>query len=55
MAELLENLYRLRDDLLREYMLARGLERAAVLTKIVEVDDQIESERERLKEKEVLV
>ncbi len=48
MADLLVNLYRLRDDLLREYMLARGLERATVLTKIIEVDDQIESEKERL-------
>lgn len=44
MAEYLHSLYSLREDLLREYMLARGLERATVLAKIIEVDEQIESE-----------
>ncbi len=48
MAELITNLGRLRDDLLREYMLARGgLEKATVLTRIIDIDEQIENERER--------
>lgn len=47
MAELITNLGRLRDDLLREYMLARGLEKATVLARIIDIDEQIENERER--------
>ena len=49
MADLLTNLYHLRDDLLREYMLAReGLEKAKVLSRIMDVDEQIEEEKVRL-------
>ncbi|NLI69946.1 MAG: hypothetical protein GX364_03640 [Firmicutes bacterium] len=51
MAELITNLGRLRDNLLREYMLARGLEKATVLTRIIDIDEQIENERERRGEK----
>lgn len=47
MAELITNLGRLRDNLLREYMLARGLEKATVLARIIDIDEQIENERER--------
>ena len=50
MAEYLVNLNSLREDLLREYMLSRGMERAKVLSKIMEVDEQIENEKERQKE-----
>ncbi len=49
MADILTNLYRLREDLLREYMLARGMEKATVLTRIMEVEEEIKDENERQK------
>lgn len=43
--DLLTNLTISREELLREYMLARGLEKGKVLTKIIELDEQIEEEK----------
>ncbi len=44
---MLTTLNRAREDLLREYMLAKGMEKAEVLAKILELDYQIEEERNR--------
>jgi len=49
-ADLLTTLHQSREDLLREYMLARGAERAKVLSRILEMDEQIEDEKQKRKE-----
>lgn len=36
------NLNEVRDELLREYMAASGNHRAEILTRIIELDDEIE-------------
>lgn len=46
-SDLLTNLYQNREDLLREYMLARGVEKATVLARILEIDEQIADEKRR--------
>jgi len=51
--DLITNLYQSREDLLREYMLARGTEKAVVMSRILELDEQIEEEKRRQKEREV--
>ncbi len=48
--DILTTLHRNREDLLREYMLARGIEKAEVLAKILELDEQIEEEEKRKRE-----
>lgn len=39
------SLYEMRDELLREFMLASGAHRAEILSKIMELDEQIEDTR----------
>ena len=47
MADILVTLAETRDNLLREYVIARGAERATVLAKILEIETEIEDEKQR--------
>ncbi len=44
---MLTTLHRNREDLLREYMISRGIEKAEVLARILEIDEQIEEEKKK--------
>ena len=47
MADILVNLTEARENLLREYVISKGAERAIVLSKILEIESEIEEERSR--------
>ena len=47
MADLLVTLAETRENLLREYIIAKGAGRAAVLARILEIEAEIELEKER--------
>jgi hypothetical protein len=47
MADILVTLAETRENLLREYIIAKGAERATVLAKILEIEAEIELEKER--------
>ena len=47
MADLLVTLAETRENLLREYIIVKGAERAAVLAKILEIEAEIEDEKKR--------
>lgn len=46
MADILVSLTERRENLLREYIIAKGSERATVLAKILEIEAEIESEKQ---------
>ncbi len=47
MADILVTLTETRENLLREYIIAKGVEKATVLAKILETEAEIESEKQR--------
>lgn len=47
MADVLVSLTETRENLLREYIIARGAERAIVLAKILEIETEMEEEKNR--------
>ncbi|NLA05240.1 MAG: hypothetical protein GX881_05960 [Firmicutes bacterium] len=47
MADMLVTLVETRENLLREYVIVKGAEKAAVLAKILEVEAEIEDEKKR--------
>ncbi|HOB86240.1 MAG TPA: hypothetical protein PKO38_00955 [Bacillota bacterium] len=47
MRDLLLNLSETRENLLREYFIARGAEKASILAKILEIEAEIEEEKNR--------
>ncbi|NMD43014.1 MAG: hypothetical protein GYA86_06870 [Firmicutes bacterium] len=47
MGDMLVTLTETRENLLREYVIAKGAERAAVLAKILEIESEIEDEKKR--------
>lgn len=47
MADVLVNLNETRENLLREYFITRGAERARVLARILEVEEEIAEEQSR--------
>ena len=47
MADMLVTLAETRENLLREYVIVKGAEKAAVLAKILEVEAEIEDEKKR--------
>ncbi len=47
MGDMLVTLTEARENLLREYVMAKGAERAAVLSKILEIESEIEGEKKR--------
>lgn len=47
MADILVTLAETRENLLREYIIARGAERATVLARILEIEAEIETEKQR--------
>jgi len=55
MADILTTLAETRENLLREYVIAKGAEKAAVLAKILEVEAEIEGEKQRRKLSQPLV
>lgn len=55
MADMLVTLTETRENLLREYVMAKGAERAAVLARILEVESEIEEEKQRRQIAQTLV
>lgn len=55
MADILTTLAETRENLLREYVIAKGAEKAAVLARILEVEAEIEGEKQRRKLAQPLV
>jgi len=47
MPDMLVSLTENRENLLREYVIARGAERASILAKILEIEADIEDEKNR--------
>ncbi len=47
MADILTTLSETRENLLREYVIAKGAERATVFAKILEIEAEIEGEKQR--------
>ena len=47
MPDVLVNLAETRENLLREYAISKGAERAIVLSKILEIEAEIEEEKNR--------
>lgn len=47
MPDVLVSLTETRENLLREYIIARGAERATVLAKILEIESEMEDEKSR--------
>lgn len=47
MADILVTMTETRENLLREYVIAKGAEKATVLAKILEIEAEIESEKKR--------
>ena len=47
MPDVLVSLVETRENLLREYVISRGADRAAVLAKILEIETEIEDEKNR--------
>ncbi|MEW5783543.1 MAG: hypothetical protein AB1767_00400 [Bacillota bacterium] len=47
MPDVLVSLTETRENLLREYVISRGAERASVLAKILEVESEMEDEKNR--------
>jgi hypothetical protein len=47
MADILVTLAETRENLLREYIIAKGAERATVLANILEIEAEIELEKQR--------
>ncbi|MGI6097177.1 MAG: hypothetical protein ACOYBM_03565 [Dethiobacteria bacterium] len=45
---MLANLFEVRENLLREFMLTGGESKAEILAKILEIDEQIAEEKARL-------
>ncbi len=47
MADVLVSLAETRENLLREYIIAKGSEKAAILAKILEIEAEMEEEKSR--------
>ncbi|HOB29053.1 MAG: hypothetical protein WAQ32_06485 [Dethiobacteria bacterium] len=47
MADILVTLTETRENLLREYVIAKGAEKATILAKILEIETEIEEEKQR--------
>lgn len=47
MPDILVNLNENRENLLREYVISRGADRATILAKILEIEEEIEEEKTR--------
>ena len=47
MADILVTLTETRENLLREYVIAKGAEKATILAKILEIETELEEEKQR--------